>query len=95
MGDSRKHKRVKHLTNETHPAKKIKNEKAKTRTWSINLSTGHDYTLTHEHSMHICTHTHTRMVGRTPKGGQMQMSALFGIFVANLSLGKSEGLAGV
>lgn len=45
--------------------------------------------------MHAHAHTHTRTVRRTPKGGRMQMSALFGIFVANLSLGKSEGLAGV
>ncbi|EAW71011.1 hCG1820518 [Homo sapiens] len=30
-----------------------------------------------------------------PKGGQIQISALFGIFTANLNLGKSEDLPGV
>ena len=29
-----------------------------------------------------------------PKGGQIQTSALFGIFMVNLSLGKSEDLPG-
>jgi len=35
------------------------------------------------------------IVRQMPQGGQIQTSALFGILMANLSVGKSEALPGV
>ena len=89
-GSSRKHKRLRNQNKTPPPPPKKKHKKHKYG----QLSTRPNKTFTCEHVTHICTHMHTLTVRQMPRG-QIQTSALFGIFMASLSLGKSEDLPGV